>query len=278
MYSTDIPDSFVAVKECDPENITLNVSDSEIYISWDIRYFDILDCSFLVTVWNCSHPDAPSFNCTVNASNQHVRRMALNNCLQQNYSYHSGTIIDIKWDAPECVNDNGCSIDFYMPELVSTGRYEWWLCIALSNLPLSFAVVIPRDMDGLLANLSNPYCNTNLADTTSLLLCFEYPSFESTSSQDFDGCFDDSLEGNEHFYIVQHSVDDTWLGVKNIIPSLNRTVISIFCIIERSDNCPQSSYIDANIFNLEFITNGNDNTCTTKYFAHLLWSIFFSMW
>lgn len=125
LYSTDIPDSFVAVEECDPENITLDVLDTEIYISWDIKYYDILDCSFLVTVWNCSHSDTPSFNCTVNASNQRVTRMELNNCLQQSYSYHSGTIIDIKWHDPQCVNDNGCSKDFYMPELFSTGNYKW---------------------------------------------------------------------------------------------------------------------------------------------------------
>lgn len=149
-----------------------------------------------------------------------------------------------------------------LAQVIISGSHVYQLhSVTYHTMYIYFAVVISRDMDGLFANLSNPYCNTNLVDTTSLLLCFE-----STSSQDFDGCFDDSLEGNEHFYIGQHSVDNTsWLGVKEIIPSLNGTVISIFCIIERSDNCPQSSYIDTNIFNLEFITNGNDNTCTTKY-------------
>lgn len=103
----------------------------------------------------------------------------------------------------------------------------------------------------MFADLSNPYCNTDLKLYASLLLCFE-----STPSQDFDGCFDYWLL-NEHFDLEQYNVNNsTWLGVKGINTSLNEIVISIFCITESPDNCLQSSYIETNIFNF-IILNGN---------------------
>lgn len=104
-------------------------------------------------------------------------------------------------------------------------------------------------MDGLFANLTNPYCNTNLSLSTSLLLCFE-----STPPQDYDGCYNDG--GNEYFYLRPYE-DDTWLGVKKINPSLNGTIISIFCILT-DDNCSQTSPIETNIFNYLLAINGND--------------------
>lgn len=107
-------------------------------------------------------------------------------------------------------------------------------------------------MDGLFADLTNSYCNTNLFLSTSLLLCFE-----STPPQDYDGCYNDG--GNEHFYLRPYNEDDssTWLGVKKINPSLNGTLISIFCILT-DDNCLQTSPIETNIFNYLLAINGND--------------------
>lgn len=121
MSSTDVPDFLDGVEECRPENITLLVVENTIYMSWDIQYFNMLGCPFLVTVWNCFLPDAP-FTCTVRASHQHIRRLSLNQCLERGYSYHDGTVIDIKWDNDECVEgDNGCSYDIYIPKVTETG-------------------------------------------------------------------------------------------------------------------------------------------------------------
>lgn len=106
-------------------------------------------------------------------------------------------------------------------------------------------------------DLSNPYCNTDLELSASLLLCFESPLL-----QDFDGCFDYQLL-NEHFYLKQYIVNNsTLLGVKGFDATLiNGTVISIFCITESPESCLQSSYIDTNIFNFIIdIPNGN-GTC-----------------
>ena len=122
-------------------------------------------------------------------------------------------------------------------------------------------------MDGLFANLTNPYCNTNLLLSTSLMLCFE-----STPSQEYDGCFDDG--GNEHFYLKPYE-DNTWLGVKEINPSLNGTVISIFCIkTDGPDNCPQTSPIETSIFNFLLAINGN-GLYTTKILLYYNVFVFF---
>lgn len=105
-------------------------------------------------------------------------------------------------------------------------------------------------MDGLFANLTNSYCPTNLSESTSLLLCFE-----STLSQEYDGCYDNG--GNEHFYLRPHE-DNAWIGIKGINPSLDGTVISIFCILtDGRDNCSQKSSIETNIFNYLLAINGN---------------------
>ena len=107
-------------------------------------------------------------------------------------------------------------------------------------------------MDGLFANLNNSYCPTNLSLSTSLLLCFE-----STPSQEYDGCYDDG--GNEHFYLKTFE-DNAWIGVNGsgINSSLDGTVISIFCILtDGCDNCPQTSPIETNIFNYLLALNGN---------------------
>lgn len=117
-----VPDFLDGVEICDPENITTLVVDNEIYLSWDIKYFNTMGCSFLVTVWNCSSPDTPFLTCNLTASHQHVRRHPLNECLRKSYFYHHGIVIDIKWNNEECVEgDNGCSYDIYIPELAETG-------------------------------------------------------------------------------------------------------------------------------------------------------------
>ena len=114
------PTDFIAKHLCNPVNITLLILDSDIYISWDIEFFNLLGCSFLVTLWNCSTPGTSPCSCTVHASNQHVRRLSLNKCLEKSYSYHNGTIIDIKWE--NCIEgDQGCSTNIYIPELTETG-------------------------------------------------------------------------------------------------------------------------------------------------------------
>lgn len=105
-------------------------------------------------------------------------------------------------------------------------------------------------MDGLFAKVTNPYCNTILSLSTSLLLCFE-----STPSQDYDGCFNDG--GNEHFYLKPYE-NNTWIGIKGINPSLDGTVISIFCIIpEGPDNCSKIFPVETSIFNYRLVMNGN---------------------
>ena len=117
-----VPDFSDGVDICGPENIIILAVDNNIYMSWDIKNFNPMGCPFLVTVWNCSLPDTPSLTCKLNASHQHVRRHPLNQCLGRSYSYHHGTVIDIKWDNDECVEgDNGCSYDIYMPKLTETG-------------------------------------------------------------------------------------------------------------------------------------------------------------
>lgn len=107
--------------------------------------------------------------------------------------------------------------------------------------------------------------------TTSLQLCFE-----STPSQDFDGCYKNNLTNfNEHFYL-NISAHDTQLGVKGINSSLNGTVISIFCITNLSHSCPKITrgYTETNIFNFEFITNGNG--IQQKVFAYY-YGVYFSV-
>ena len=83
--------------------------------------------------------------------------------------------------------------------------------------------------------------------------------FESTPTQDYDGCI-----GHEHFYIQSYE-NNVWLGIKGINPSLNGTVISVFCITF-DNNCALYSYIDANIFN--FIITGNRIYYIGKVYYH----------
>lgn len=122
-------------------------------------------------------------------------------------------------------------------------------------------------MDGPFADLSNPYCETELSQSPTLRLCFA-----STPTQDFDGCFD-KLRGNKHFEL-KTCANDTCIEVKGINPSLNATVISIFCITT-PDNCQETSYIETNIFNFVFTTNGNDSY-TTKIFGYN-YGVFFAV-
>lgn len=105
-------------------------------------------------------------------------------------------------------------------------------------------------------------CSTNINEGANPLLCFE-----SNSAQGVDGCFDpDSLiKENEYFYL-NCTLDGTWLAVRGINPSLNGTVISIFCVPTELNNCP-NRHMEFNIFNFEFITNGNQ-WYTTKIFAY----------
>lgn len=104
-------------------------------------------------------------------------------------------------------------------------------------------------------------CDTNPIKGADQLLCFK-----SNSAQGVDGCFDPvSLKENENFYL-NISADDTWLGVRGINPSLNGTVISIFCTPPELDGCPNTN-MEFNIFNFQFITNGNQ-WYTTKLFAY----------
>ena len=122
MSSTDsFPEFSEGVQMCCPKNITTLVVDNEIYLSWDIKYFNTSGCPFLVTVWNCSSPDTPFLTCNLTASHQHVRRHSLNKCLGRSYSYHHGIVIDIKWNNKKCHKDNGCSYDIYIPKLTETG-------------------------------------------------------------------------------------------------------------------------------------------------------------
>lgn len=115
----------------------------------------------------------------------------------------------------------------------------------------------------MLADLSNPYCDTSLIYLANLRLCIEL-----TPSQELDRCF--NPYGNEHFYL-NTSANETWLAVKGINHSLNGTVISIFCT--QYKNC-FDDYIETNIFNFEFITNGNG---IQQGFCILLWNILFSV-
>ena len=93
--------------------------------------------------------------------------------------------------------------------------------------------------DGKIHDLSNPYCYIG-DHLTDLMLCFD------SNVEALDGCSVDQ----SNFQVMMSNSGEWSLGVKNVPPDLDGTVISIFCLC--SDRCPEDDCTyQTEIFNLK---------------------------
>lgn len=110
------------------------------------------------------------------------------------------------------------------------------------------ADIIVLKKAGIVADLGNPHCNTDVESLMNIFVCFE-----SSALPLLNGCFN-GFSLLKDYSTIGFYIENNYLWIKSVNTSMNETLINVFCLSDDDINCNASDNVKIMILNSELST------------------------